>query len=240
MTSYRYNASCTRYIQQGYQLCSQKFPVSCYAISGLIPILAWASGALRRLLNQLDASTSTFPPPHFLSVLDQDHRYVWGNCQAASVFSGFQAFMSRLSNSMLFSLFLLPHSFMTYATSLSSNEFISSYPFFETRDLIPNIVHTWVEFQLHLILFELGPEIPPLYNCVALPWLTLSMAEPILQSGQPVEEKAMMQHHEHIDTSQHGHQEMARPGSEEGMHESEKDIPVGFSCSTCGCNNTDH
>lgn len=49
-----------------------------------------------------------------------------------------------------------------------------------------------------------------------------------------------MQHHEHIDTSQHGHQEMTRPGSEEGMHESEKDIPVGFGCSTCGCNNTDH
>jgi hypothetical protein len=34
---------------------------------------------------------------------------------------------------------------------------------------------------------------------------------------KPVEEKAVMQHHEHIDTAQHGHQEMTRPGSEEGM-----------------------
>jgi hypothetical protein len=67
----------------------------------------------------------------------------------------------------------------------------------------------------------------------------LPMAESI-QSSQPVEEKAVMQHHEHIDTAQHGHQEMTRPGSEEGMHESEKDIPVGFGCSICGYDSTDH
>lgn len=65
------------------------------------------------------------------------------------------------------------------------------------------------------------------------------MADSILQSSRPVDEKAVMQHHEISDTSQHSHQEMIEPGSEEAMHESEKDIPVGFNCSVCGCDNTD-
>lgn len=66
------------------------------------------------------------------------------------------------------------------------------------------------------------------------------MAESILQSSRPVDEKAVIQHHENIGTSQHSHQETTGLGSEEAMHESEKDIPVGFGCSTCGCDNTDH
>jgi hypothetical protein len=52
-------------------------------------------------------------------------------------------------------------------------------------------------------------------------------AEGHLSNGQYCRNRKLnkMQHHEHIDTAQHGHQEMTRPGSEEGMHESEKDIP---------------
>lgn len=65
------------------------------------------------------------------------------------------------------------------------------------------------------------------------------MADSILQSSRPVDEKAVIQHHENSDTSQHSHQKMIEPGLVEAMHESEKDIPVGFGCSICGCDNTD-
>jgi hypothetical protein len=61
------------------------------------------------------------------------------------------------------------------------------------------------------------------------------MAEPTLESNRPIDEKAVVQHHENSDTSQHSHQGMTGLGSEEAMHESEKDIPVGFGSSTCGC-----
>lgn len=57
------------------------------------------------------------------------------------------------------------------------------------------------------------------------------MVDSILQSSRQVDEKAVMQHHENSDTLQYSHQEMTEPGSEEAMHESEKDIPVGFGCS---------
>lgn len=60
------------------------------------------------------------------------------------------------------------------------------------------------------------------------------MADSIIHSSRPADEKAVMQHDEYSDTSQHSHRVMAGPGSEEAMHESEKDIPVGLGCLTCG------
>ena len=65
------------------------------------------------------------------------------------------------------------------------------------------------------------------------------MADSINHSTRPVDEKAVMQHHEYSGTSQYSHQEMTGPGSEEAMHESDKDIPVGLGRLICGCDNTD-
>lgn len=65
------------------------------------------------------------------------------------------------------------------------------------------------------------------------------MADTILQPSRPVEEKGVTQHHETSDSSQHSHQNMTGLGSEEAMHESEKDIPVGSGCSTSCCDSAD-
>jgi hypothetical protein len=43
-----------------------------------------------------------------------------------------------------------------------------------------------------------------------------------------VDEKGVVQHQENSDSDQrHSHQEMTGSGSEEGLHESEVDVPVG-------------
>lgn len=48
----------------------------------------------------------------------------------------------------------------------------------------------------------------------------------IHQPGRVGDDKAVFQHHENSDSEQTSHQEKAGLGSEEAMHESERDIPV--------------
>jgi hypothetical protein len=56
------------------------------------------------------------------------------------------------------------------------------------------------------------------------------MADALDQSRGASDEKHAIQHHENSDSEHHSHQEKVGfgSGSEEGMHESEMDIPVGF------------
>lgn len=58
------------------------------------------------------------------------------------------------------------------------------------------------------------------------------MADALDQSRGAGDEKHEIQHHENSDSEQHSHQEKVGSGlgSEEAMHESEMDIPVGLSC----------
>jgi hypothetical protein len=51
----------------------------------------------------------------------------------------------------------------------------------------------------------------------------------------PVDEKGVVRHQENSDSEQRlSHREMASSGSEEGLHESEMDIPVGVCCEIYG------
>lgn len=101
------------------------------------------------------------------------------------------------------------------------------------------------KFQIRPILFSFGVTnlyIWPLFLAfqdiffglhplVVLPWAII-MTDLKDQSTQPVDEKAVMQHHENSGSSQHSHQEMTGHGSEEAMHEPEMDIPVGLKVSS--------
>ena len=52
----------------------------------------------------------------------------------------------------------------------------------------------------------------------------------IHQSSRAGDDKAVFQHYENSDSERNSGREKAGSGSEEAMHESEMDIPVGIGC----------
>jgi hypothetical protein len=57
----------------------------------------------------------------------------------------------------------------------------------------------------------------------------------LTELSTPVDEKGVVRHQENSDSEQrHSHQEMAGSGSEEGLHESEMDVPVRDCCAIYG------